>query len=70
MFAKKYRHFGRLSLLLAWFFLCGGCASLKPSASETPPDYEGGFAISEESRDAIGTYGSILYFIGEFFAWR
>jgi hypothetical protein len=68
MFAKQHCHFCRLSLLLVWLFLCGGCASLKPSASDIPPEHDGGLAISDDSRAALGVFGTCLYFIGQFFA--
>ena len=65
MFATKRCHFALWSL--AWLLLCGGCANLKPSAAQVPPDDEGGLAISDESRSALGFFGTCAYFVAEFF---
>jgi hypothetical protein len=66
MFGKKHCYLGRLALLLVALLFSGGCASLKPSASETPPDFEGGMKISDGSRGALGICGTCLYFLGPF----
>jgi len=67
MFAVQRRHLGLLLQLLACLLLCGGCASLKPSAASIPPDNEGGLAISDESRSALGFVGTWAYYVAVFF---
>ncbi len=68
MFGEKHRHLNPLPFFLVWLVFCGGCASLKPSASETAPEFEGGLKISDESRSALGVFGTCLYYVGQFFA--
>lgn len=67
MFATKRCHFGLCSWSLVWLLLCGGCASVKPSAASIPPDNKGGLAISDESRSAVGFFGTCAYYVAEFF---
>ena len=55
------------ALATSALLLCQGCASLKPSETQVPPDYSGGMKVSENARAGIGYFGDVLYYFAMFF---